>query len=113
MVGAKTQTLRVIELVECGIPLADAKAFAKHDDYKERAKIWLRVVDPASVHGQVHKPLVEDGRLTIHARPLIKQIKRVYDDHPTYWFSWENAWAGHTFGKELEKAMYWWDVSKT
>ena len=111
MVGAKTQTLRTIELVECGIPLSDAKAFAKHDDYKERATIWLRVVDPASVHGQVHKPLVEDGRLTIHARPLIKQIKRVYDDHPLCWFS--PSITDHIFSKELEKAMYWWDVSKT
>ena len=39
MVGlSKTQALRVIELVECGIPLADAKAFARYGNYRERAK---------------------------------------------------------------------------
>ena len=110
MVGAKTQALRAIELVEYGIPLGDAKEFARHEDYKERGKIWLRVVDPASVHGQAQKPLVENGSLTTHARPLIKQIKRAYEDHPYVWF---DGGGDYRFSQDLERAMYWWDVSKS
>jgi len=38
---------RVLRLVEhYGIPLREAKQFAKHDDWKERAGLWQRAHDP-------------------------------------------------------------------